>query len=61
MVNELELSKLLSKKSKFDDVVTNDEAIEFHASRFVGGQTDNLAKMCYQLIKLKEINNGKKA
>jgi hypothetical protein len=61
MVNALELSKLLSKTSKPEEVFKNSEAVKFHADRFTGGQTDKLAKLCYQMIKLEEFKNEKQA
>lgn len=57
----MDLSKLISKKSKFEDVVKNREALKFHASRFESGQSDTLAKLCYQTIKLEEQNAQNKA
>lgn len=46
---------LYSRKASFTEVIKDDAALQFHLSRYKGGQRDNLAKMCYQYAMLNNI------
>lgn len=45
---------LFSRKAKFEFVITNEEAVMFHAVKWQSGARYELAKQCYQYIQQKK-------
>jgi hypothetical protein len=48
------MANLFSQKAKFEEVVKNDEALQFHYLNFENGQRYTLARLCYQYIQGKK-------
>ncbi len=46
------VEKLLNKKAKFDSVVKDIEALEWHYKRFTLGDRDGLARECCHYVEM---------
>ncbi len=53
------MADFYSKKAKWAEIENNEEALEYHAARFLGGARDDLARLSFQKIKTLEAQNGK--
>lgn len=47
----------MSRKAKFEDVVKDREAIEYHVRRYESGSVYQLAKDCFQHVQLLKTRN----
>lgn len=48
------MGSLFSKNAKFEEVLLDEEALQFHYLNFFNGQRYPLAKLCYQFIENKK-------
>ncbi len=53
------MADFYSKKTKWVEIENNEEALEYHAARFLGGARDDLARLSFQKIKTMEAQNVK--
>jgi hypothetical protein len=53
------MTDFYSKKAKWAEIENNEEALEYHAARFLGGARDDLARLSFQKIKTAEAQNVK--